>query len=265
LNRFTIFLFTLFSSAVLASPGPKIELGLGVGGQHLGDYRGSKEMQTSAIPFPLLIYRGDFLRAERGSVKGRFIANDNYELNVSVEAALNGGSEDNPKRQGMPALDSAFEIGPSFNINLTGESFYEGFSLRFPLRGVYTLSTEKASYIGYGFNPKLTWRHPGILGGVKVSANLGALWASRQYHDYYYSVDNEFVLDDRPYYQAEQGFSGVYLKTSFSKRVNNVFYGLSLRYDYLNDASFKDSPLVETDHYFAFSFAVGWFLWQSED
>ncbi|MBX2858181.1 MAG: MipA/OmpV family protein [Cellvibrionaceae bacterium] len=242
-----------------------MELGLGLGGQYLADYRGSKQTQSAAIPFPIFIYRGKVLRAEGGSIKGRFFSGKRVELNLSAEASLNSGSEDNPLRTGMPQLDSAFELGPSVNINLSGEGFQQGFSLRFPVRGIYTLSTEKTSYIGYAFNPKLTWRQPDIWRGVRISANIGALWASRQYHDYFYSVDRPFVTDERPFYQARAGFSGVYFKTSISKRKDNFFYGASLRYDYLGATEFEDSPLLETEGYFAVSLGFGWFFWRSKD
>ena len=259
---FKLFFFLLATSAYAQQP--KMELGIGMGGQYLGDYRGSTETQSAAIPFPLFIYRGKVLRAERGSIKGRFFSTNRVELNLSAEASLNGGSEDNQLREGMPPLDSAFELGPSLNINLSGEDFSEGFSLRFPVRGIYTASTEKTSYIGYVFNPKLTWRHPGIWGGFRVSANMGALWASRQYHDYFYSVDSRYVTAQRPFYQADAGFSGVYFKTSVSRRKGNVFYGLSLRYDQLNGTVFEDSPLMETNSHYAVSFGFGWFFWRSD-
>lgn len=260
-----LLVFSLLTFANNCHSQAKMEFGIGAGGQHLADYRGSKEMQTRAIPFPLFIYRGKIIRAERGSIKGRFISGKHFELNLSAEASLNGGSEDNPLRKGMPPLDSAFELGPSFNINLSGEDFNEGFSLRFPVRGIYTLSTEKTSYIGYAFNPKLTWRHRNFWGGFRVSANLGALWASRQYHDYFYSVDAPYVTADRPFYQAEAGFSGAYFKTSLTRRNGNFFYGLSLRYDRIDGSIFEDSPLIETNDYYAMSFALGWFFWQSKE
>jgi len=42
-------------------------------------------------------------------------------------------------------------------------------------------------------------------------------------------------------------------------------YGVSLRYDNLAGASFRDSPLVETDHFFTVSFLFARYLWKSKD
>ncbi len=165
----------------------------------------------------------------------------------------------------MPELDSAFELGPSFNINLTGENFHEGWALRFPLRGVTTLSTSGAEYIGYVFNPRFTLVEPRFLGDWKAKLSLGLLFGSRKYHDYYYSVAPQYVTDDRSAYNAEGGFSGTYVKASMTRRSNNFWYGFSVRYDNVGEAEFSESPLVETDNYLAVSFVMSWFLWASDN
>lgn len=244
---------------------PKIELGAAVGGQVLRDYRGSKETQVQAYPIPFLIYRGDFLKADRNGVRGLFFESDRIEFNVSGETSLNGDSEDNELREGMDELDSAFEFGPSFNVNLSGSNFNEGWSLRLPLRAVFTVGDGGLDAIGYNFNPRFTYVEPQIFGGHIGKVSLGALYATNKYHDYYYTVAEEFVTEDRARYEADSGFSGYYFKASLSRRVGNFWYGANIRYDNLSGATFEDSPLVETDDYVAFSFAFAWMLWHSKD
>ncbi|WP_086930298.1 MipA/OmpV family protein [Agarilytica rhodophyticola] len=242
---------------------PKWEAGLGLGGQVLRDYRGSKEGQVNAFPFPFVIYRGDFIKADRGGVRGEFLTNDRIEFTVSGEAALNGQSEDNELREGMPELESAFELGPSLNINLTGEDFTRGWQLRLPLRAVTTVGRTGVHYEGYNFNPRFTYNQPKLFNRWLASFNVGVLYGSNRYHDYYYTVREEFVTPTRPRYEADAGFSGYYFKAGLSARKQDFWYGLSLRYDNLSGTTFEDSPLVETNDYFSFSFAVAWIGWKA--
>lgn len=258
-------LLCLFPATVFAEARPKLELGVGAAVQHLADYRGSKEEQTQGLPFPFLVYRGDRLRADRDGVRGELIRSRRVELNVSGETALNGDSDDNKKREGMPELDSALEFGPSLNFNLTGDSFREGWAFRMPLRAVYTVSQDGFESIGYNFNPKFTYNKRELGMGWQGKFDLGALWASEEYHRYYYDVEHAYATEDRPYYRSEGGFSGTYVKFSLRKRSGNFWFGWALRYDNIAGTVFEDSPLVETDHYFSTSFALGWMFWQSKE
>lgn len=243
---------------------PKWEAGVAVGGQALNDYRGSKESQVNAYPVPYLLYRGDFLKADRDGVRGEFFSNSRIEFNLSGDSALVGNSEDNELRDGMPELESAFELGPSLNINLTGETFRDGWQLRLPVRGVVTVGESGVHGIGYTFNPRFTYTKRNAWRKWRARFNVGALFATENYHDYYYDVDQAFVTEDRPFYQSSGGFSGSYFKATVSRRSGAYWYGLSLRYDNLADAKFVDSPLVETDHYYSVSFALAWTGWQSK-
>lgn len=250
-----------YSQCAFAEKLPKAELGVGFAVQHLGDYRGSKNVQTQALPFPMLIYRGDRIQADKDGIRGRFLQGENWELNASAEAALNGGSGDNDKREGMPELNSAIELGPSLNINLTGRDFDEGWSLRLPLRAVFAVDTSGIEAIGYTSNPKLTYRKPEFWAGWDGKVDVGVLFGDREYHSYYYSVNEQYATADRPLYLADGGYSGAYFKTTVKKRMGQWWVGWNLRYDNIHDTVFADSPLIETDHYFSTTFAVGWFFW----
>jgi outer membrane scaffolding protein for murein synthesis (MipA/OmpV family) len=250
------------SNIAVASQAPaKLEVGVALASQYLADYRGSSEYQTQAIPVPIILYRGERIKIDRRGMRGDIFSTSRFELNVSGEASLNGGSKENELRQGMPELDSAFEFGPSLNVLLGGESFQDGISLRIPLRAVFTVDSSSVDYIGYIANPKLTFRKDNIGMGWRYSANVGGLFGSEKYHDYYYSVDEAFQTELRPSYAAKAGFSGWYFKTGLSRRYQSWFVGVSLRYDNLSGAKFEDSPLVETEDYFSLSLAFAKFLW----
>lgn len=76
----------------------EMELGIGLGGQYIHDYRGSKETQIQFLPFPFVKYHGDFLKIDRKGVEGEIYASDRFEFNLSADLALNGDSHDNRLR-----------------------------------------------------------------------------------------------------------------------------------------------------------------------
>ena len=248
--------------SVSAERKPTFELGILGAAQALNDYRGSKDIEQDGIVLPVFIYRGDRIRIDRNGVRGELLKTPRFELNVSGEASL-GGAENSKLREGMPELGRAVEFGPSLNINLSGDSFDEGWSLRLPVRSVATFDSKGLDYIGYLANPRLTYRIPD-LAGWRSTFNLGAVFGSDRYHDFYYRVAPEYETPERPRYEAESGFSGWYSKMSFSRRDGQMLYGLNLRYDNLTGARFLDSPLVESKHYFSVGVGVIWFFWHSE-
>ncbi len=246
-----------------AQEEPLWELGAGIGTQALAHYRGSEQYQAQFLPIPYLVYRGEFLRADDDGVRGLFYESENFELNISADAALNGDSENNTLRQGMPELDSAFEVGPSANFNLTGKDFSEGWSLRVPLRAVFVTDFTSIEHIGYLANPKFTYESLDW-NGWDGSLDLGIVYGSDGYHDYYYNVDHAYANEARPFYDAQSGYSGSYFKFGVSKREGRLWYGAYLRYDYLDGATFDDSPLVETDHFVTVGLGISWVFAQSK-
>ncbi|MFT7558213.1 MAG: outer membrane protein [Flavobacteriales bacterium] len=239
---------------------PKVEVGVAVATQYLADYRGSGEYQSQFLPVPILLYNGDRFRIDRSGIHSDIFKRPRVELNISGEASLSGG-EDNDLRAGMPELQSAFEIGPSLNVRLLGDSFEDGLSLRLPVRAVLALGSNGGEAIGYLANPKLTYRNHNVGNNWRFTSNLGFTAASGDYHQYYYSVEQQYETSTRASYDARAGFSGWYSKAGVSRRRGSWFVSASLRYDNLNGANFKDSPLVETDNYFSVSLAVAKFLW----
>jgi outer membrane protein len=239
-----------------------LHLGLGIGGQYLPHYRGSRETHTKVLPVPLIEYKGRIFKSDRDGTRAEFALSERIELSVSADLALNDGAEDNPLREGMPELESEFQFGPSINIDLTGDGFSRGWLLRLPVRPAMTVGDD-IGYIGYTFNPMFTFIKPDLFNKWRVSMDLGLLYASEDYHQHYYRVAPEYVRATRPAYEAKAGFSGSFSEISIGSRKGNLFYGFSLRYDNLREAVFYKSPLVETEN----SFGVGWLLksWKWEE
>ncbi len=256
-------LFTSVNLAHADAEEPKVELGVGIGGQFLADYRGSKDYQFNAIPIPYVVYHGDFFESGRDGVRGKIFRSDNLEFNISADAALASDSDDNKLREGMPEIHPTFELGPSLDINLTG-SLDSGFSLKLPARGVFAYDGLDVNHVGWLFNPHLSFKNPEYRTHYKLSYSIGALFADSNYHDYYYGIGPQYQSTTRAAYDAEAGYNGAYFKVGLSRRIGQWWLGSYLRYDTLYGAKIEDSPLVETDHYFSIGVAVSWVLWKSK-
>jgi outer membrane protein len=246
------------------SAAGKMELGVALVGQIAADYRGSGHYRPYALPLPYLLYQGPIIKADRDGVRGDFWSGGRLEFNVSVDGSLNGNSDNNKARSGMPELESAMEFGPSLNIRLSGESLREGWSLRLPVRAVITISGDGLDHIGNVFSPRVTWRKPDVYAGWRASLSAGVMFADREYHSYFYDVAEPYVTQERPFYRASGGYSGGFMRVGLYRPWRDWRFGVSLRYDYLGGAEFIDSPLVETRHYGSISVGLMRTLWRSE-
>ena len=94
------------------------EAGLGIAAISLPDYRGADSSQTYVLPAPYLVYRGEFLKADRSGVRGTLFNTDRVELNLSLNATLPVSSRNNAARQGMANLRPTVELGPTLSVNL---------------------------------------------------------------------------------------------------------------------------------------------------
>lgn len=242
---------------------PKMELGIGIAVQSLRDYRGSKEHQTNALPFPYIVYRGDFIELDRDSAKGKLFSSDNMELAISADASYTEDSKNNPLRVGMDPLDPTFELGPSLEINLTGEDLDQGWMVRIPVRGVFSVDIPNIHQEGWLVNPKVTYKHPGLWNNTNFKFDAGFLYGDSNYHEYLYGVSAADATLVRPEYEASAGYSGAFVKLGVDRRIDNWWIKSYLRYDNLSGAENNSSPLYETDHYVSAGLAIAWVFWKS--
>jgi MipA family protein len=101
---------------------PLWELGIGVAGLSLPDYRGSDQSSAYLLPLPYVVYRGTFLKADRDGTRALLLDSQRVKVDVSVAASTPARSRDNLARQGMPNLPGTFEVGPDVNIALFGSA-----------------------------------------------------------------------------------------------------------------------------------------------
>jgi MipA family protein len=248
---------------VHADEKPLWELGLGLGAIAFEDYRGSSTLHAYPLPVPYIIYRGEFLQADRDGVRGKLFNQDWLEINVSGN--LTTPVRNDRERSGMPSLRTTVELGPSFDFHLfkSHDQKYK-LDLRMPLRGAATVESSPR-WIGGTFTPRLNLDivDPFGYAGWNLGLALGPEFADRRYNQYFYSVAPQYAITSRPEYQAAGGYAGTQSLAAISKRFPKFWVGAYMRYDRLDGAAFVDSPLVQTRSYWSGGIGFAWIISQS--
>ncbi len=243
---------------------PLWEAGIGLFASTFPAYRGSNDQQYLLLPFPYFIYRGEKLKVERGTARAQLFESDRVQLNISLSAAIPAKSDAGNARQDMPDLDTAFQIGPSLNIRLAKPAPNHALKLKLPIRPVIATDFHSnVESIGWVFQPHLNLESRDLWGGWNTGLNIGVLFAGKNYHDYYYGVQPEFVTPTRRKYTASSGYSGGNLVASFRRRFDRLWVGGFMRVDYLNGAVFDDSPLLDTEYSIMAGVGIAWVFQKS--
>ena len=177
---------------------PLWEAGAGIAVLNFPDYRGSDERHTLVLPFPYLVYNGEFFKSDRESVRGQFYKDDRFDLHLSANGSIPVDSEDNSARQGMPDLDPTLEIGPNLTVSLLRSDTMH-LNLRFPLRVVIATDLRHARDEGWVFQPQVNVDFYDIVPGPgwNLGFAAGPLYGSQRYHNYFYGVAPEFATPDK--------------------------------------------------------------------
>jgi MipA family protein len=258
-----VFLGLICSNSIAAEEiNKKWELGLGIGDITSPDYRGSDEYRNYIAPIPYIIYRGKYIQSDRDGIRGNIFKSDRYEFTFSATATISQKADENKAREAMPTLGSTVEIGPALNVKLTNNNSTNNVVLQLPVHAVTAVTGSARGFHGLVFQPQLIYRN--IAHSWQFTHRLGVNIASRKYHDYYYSVDQEFVTPERNFFNAPGGYSGIFTQAAISRSLDifdeNTKLALFLRYENINNTAFIDSPLIKTDHVLRGGFAFVWVI-----
>jgi len=265
-------LFLLVNTHLNARSLPLWELGIATGYASLPYYRGSASSRKFLVPLPLAIYREKkpgFASNVKSRLYPRLLASDKLTLGMSAGGMLpvpEGGTSG--VRRGMPGLGATLELGPRLAMNLW-EKAGQSFSLHLPLRAMLSLSPREidaqgwvfAPYLYYSvknFNPENYRLKKGANNGWQLNIAAGPQYGSRDFHAYYYAVNNQYANNGRTAYIATAGYSGSRVSVYAQKTINRLWLSVFARYDDLSGASFINSPLVEQEHALFGGFVVGW-------
>jgi MipA family protein len=243
-------------SAIAPKQLPLWELGLGIAALRLPDYRGAGESGNYLLPLPYLVYRGDWLRADREGARAVLLDAQRIEVDLSVAAAV--PTRNNAAREGMPELAPRLEVGPSVNLELArSRDRLAKLELRLPLRAAYTLQRSPRA-VGVSFTPHLNLDMQGLGGGWNLGLQAGPVFGNRRFHDYLYGVAPAYATTQRPLYTAGGGYAGWQALTAVSRRFQDTWVGAFVRYDSLRGASIAASPLVRSEQAWTFGIGVAW-------
>ena len=223
---------------------PLWELGvLGVGVTQQA-YPGASERVQQALVLPYLVYRGEFLRVDRGSAGVRAINTPAFELDIGFAGSLGSRANDIAARRGMADLGTLVEFGPRLRWNLTQGAGPDKWRVDLPLRGVFDLSNGLAQR-GVAFEPELVFSHRDAE-GLNYSAGLSTVWGNAGLADTFYGVTAAEATASRAAYAAQSGLIAWRLSGSVSRKVAPGVRLLAFgRMDNLAGAANQSSPLVQ--------------------
>src|SRR5574340_110254 len=164
-----------------AEPRPPWELGAGISVLRMPDYRGSDVTNVHVLPVPYLVYRGEFLKADQGGLRGLLFESERLEINISLNGTLPALDDDNPARQGMDELKPTAEVGPTADFHLWRSADRKTrLDLRLPVRTAITVESDPRQ-IGWLFSPNLILelRDPAGLPGWNLSLQGGPYFNDR--------------------------------------------------------------------------------------
>jgi len=258
--------FAALALPVIGKEEPLWEAGLGASGLSFPYYRGSDERRDFLFPVPYFVYRGEVFRADRNGVRGELIDSKRFELSITAGASLPVGNDDVEARRGMEDLKPTVGLGPSAKF-LLAETADQRYQLRFELPFLASMTVEHdPQFVGWQVSPRLNLdiESPYGMDGWRFGVLAGPIYATRQQHEYFYSVDPSEATATRPAYQAAGGYAGMQFLVSVSKRFPRFWFGGFVRQDTLKDAVFSDSPLVKSKDYLAAGFGIAWVIGESE-
>jgi outer membrane scaffolding protein for murein synthesis (MipA/OmpV family) len=260
-------LFAIVPFGARAGEFPLWEAGAGVAVISFPAYRGSDQRRTFVLPVPYLVYRGEYLKADRESIRGQFIKNDRVELSVSVNGSIPVDSADNTARTGMPDLDPTLELGPNLILTILRKPDRSiEIDLRLPARTVIATDFSHEKNVGWVFQPQINidFRDTWLGEGWNVGFAAGPLYGDKRYHNYFYGVAPAFATPQRPAFTAAGGYAGSQILGAISKRFPSFWVGAFARWDTLSGAVFEASPLVRQKDSYAAGFAISWIFGRSQ-
>lgn len=225
---------------------PLWEVGVVAGGVSQLAYPGADQQVRRVAAVPYVIYRGEFLRADRDTAGLRAIRTDDFELDVSFAGAFGASSDKVEARRGMPDLGTLIEFGPRLRWKLGDGPGGGQWRFDLPLRGVFDIS-DRAAHRGMTLEPEVFFRRESPTGWT-YAMRFGVIVADQRLADTFYEVAPRYATADRPAYEAKPGLVAWRVGTTLSRKLGPDWrvFGFA-RVDHVGGAANRASPLVRRD------------------
>ena len=242
---------------------PLWELGVAGGLLQIPHYVGSDQNYTLPLAVPYLIYRGDFLKADRQGIRGELFTRDSISVDLGFSFGLPVKSR-NRAREGMSDLHLTGQVGPRLNWQLGQSESGTRYSFHLPVRYARDI---KNNALGWVAEPslKVLRQNLGSQGRFSIRFDAGFLFADKKYNQYYYEVEPQFATTTRAAYEASSGLSNYFLGVGVSYELSpTINLNSFVRYKSLASSVVDDSPLVTDENYFAVGVGITWTFKQAE-
>ncbi len=245
-----------FSHAMAES---KWTIGGGIGHLNANAYIGTNEKTIINVPFPYFKLSTKWFDANKESTQLKLFNQTPFRLGLNYDVSLPVKSEDISKREGMSDLDPLLQIGPmlSYQLNINSNFVWKW---ELPLLYAFSINDRTFNPNGWNVMPRISANL--IITEFKSTSSLtwsfGPVYGSKQYHQYYYSINDADSTTNRSEYLATEGLAGYRINFSFRKETENYWFGFYIRHQNLTNAVFVDSPLVSDTQYWSTGIGMGW-------
>lgn len=226
---------------------PRTEFGVGLSALRFDDYPGSDESHDVLLPFPYIVVHTERIEIERDKVRGRLFDRGDWTADVGFSGALPVDSDENEARTGMPDLGWVAETGPELRYATTRPATGTKLGVELISRAAFSIGDPALRYRGWWASPRLSaeriWTDARGR-RIKLETNLGFVYGSSGYNEYYYEVAPAYAMPGRPAYDAHAGWGGLRFAFGVGVRSRHLWYGGFLRYLDVSDSTYADSPLV---------------------
>tara|TARA_B100001971_G_C18263674_1_gene589552 strand:- start:4602 stop:5306 length:705 start_codon:yes stop_codon:yes gene_type:complete len=231
----------------------------------LPNYPGAQSTTLRTIPFPWIIYRGEYLKSDEEGSRLQIIKDKGFEFGVSGGFNFPIKSEENDARNGMPDTDALLGFGPSLifryptESKLTRLTFGLGLRINYSIAPSFTFREQ-----GFVAEPNIKyWHRPSKESPYTFFSRFSVAFADESYNNFFYGVKNEFETPTREAFDALSGVVDIGASLGFSVELTkNLFLFTSGFYSNLTLAANKESDLIEEHHNTGFIFGLSWMLFE---
>jgi outer membrane scaffolding protein for murein synthesis (MipA/OmpV family) len=247
---------------------PLWEVGVIGAAAYLPDYPAANHNSAHYLPMPMIIYRGEILRAgDKGLLRGRLVHTRNVEFDIGLDGSLPTDSDDNDTRRGMPDLDWLGEIGPRLQWTVARAARDAKIDLELPVRAVFSTDFHSdISYRGVMIAPEVAYQNENFLNSqVALKAGLSSTFASEDLQDYFYEVSAPYATASRTVYDADAGYLGSKVQLSLYAPLT-PWVGLRGmgQVNFHQGAANQDSPLFKDETTYGVGMALSMTLAKSK-
>jgi len=254
-----IFIILIFTTVNKVSADTLWKLGAGIGNITAHSYIGSDQAQTITSPIPYLKVKTEWFDLDNEGLHTNWFEETRFRLDFSFDLGLPVDSNEIKSRNGMPDLDPVGQLGPLLIYQLYDSRILK-WQLHLPLTYAYAVDGFEVNSVGWASNPRIyfNYLYGDLIYPLDISMSFGSVYASEEFHRYYYDVEPGYITAERNVYSATEGAAGYRFIFSMTRRMNGYWLGLYVRYQNLSDAVFADSPLVDQQDYWFIALGASW-------